>query len=69
MKTTQYEINAASDGFAQGGLLTVYDEGKPTVRTVIERCKTGMNGSWHITDDNPEFPRDMLPMLLASLNR
>jgi hypothetical protein len=67
MKTTEYEINAASDGFANGGLLTVYDDNKSTVRTVIERCKPGMNGSWHVVDDNPSFPREMLPTLLASL--
>lgn len=69
MAITEYELNLPSDGFASGGLLTVYDDGKPTVRTVLERCKPGMNGAWHIVDDNPEFPRDMLPMLLASLNR
>jgi hypothetical protein len=69
MKTTQYELNCASDGFAQGGLLTVYDDGKLTVRTVIERCKPGMNGSWYVTDDNHNFPREMLPILLNSLVR
>jgi hypothetical protein len=67
MIKTEYELNAASDGFAQGGLLTVYDDGKPTVRTVIERCKPGMNGSWHVVDDNHNFPREMLPTLLSSL--
>jgi len=67
MIKTEYELNAASDGFAQGGLLTVYDDNKPTVRTVIERCKPGMNGSWHVVDDNPNFPREMLPALLSSL--
>lgn len=67
MQTIQYEINAPSDGFAQGGLLTVYDNGESTVRTVIERCKPGMNGSWHVVDDNPNFPREMLSALLASI--
>jgi hypothetical protein len=69
METTEYEINAASDGFAQGGLLTVYDDGKATVRTVIQRCEPGMNGSWHVIDDNPDFPREMLQTLLNSLIR
>lgn len=66
MQTIQYEINAPSDGFAPGGLLTVYDNGESTVRIVIERCKPGMNGSWHVVDDNPHFPREMLSTLLAS---
>jgi hypothetical protein len=67
MQKTEYDLMLPSDGFASGGLLTVYDDGKSTVRTVIERCKPGMNGSWHVVDDNPNFPKEMLPALLASL--
>lgn len=69
MTITEYDLNLPSDGFASGGLLTVYDDGKPTVRTVLERCEPGKNGTWHVVDENHEFPRDMLPILLASLNR
>jgi len=67
MNKTEYELKLPSDGFAPGGLLTIYDDGKPTIRTVLERCTIGANGSWHVVDDNPNFPREMLPVLLASL--
>jgi hypothetical protein len=67
MIKTQYELNCPSDGFAPGGLLTIYDNGGPTIRSVLERSEHGLNASWHVVDDNPNFPREMLPVLLSAV--